>query len=626
TERQRLLVEWNATQVPYTEQLIHQLFEAHATAQPSVTALVYQDQSLSYSELNGKANQLAHHLISLGIRPDDRVALCVERSPDMVVGLLGILKAGGAYVPLDPGYPDERLAFMLTDCAPVALLSQTALKDRLQVQKMPVVTLDDDSAIAQESSDNPDSRALGLTPAHLAYIIYTSGSTGRPKGVMNVHRGLTNLASAQIELFDVGPGSQVLQFASFSFDASIWEIVMALCSGACLHLASREALQPGEPLVTTLQQNAITHVTLPPTVLATLPAEASFTPMTLVVAGEACPAALAQQWAGKHRLFNAYGPTESTVCASTYRCRPEQAGPVPIGRPIANTTLYLLDAQRQPVPVGVTGEIYIGGVPVARGYLNRSDLTEERFLPDPFSVVPDARMYKTGDLGRYLPDGNLVYIGRNDFQVKIRGFRIELGEIEAQLLACAGVREAAVIAREDTPGDKRLVAYVVPEEAAELSVVELRARLASVLAEYMIPAAYVTLTALPLTTNGKLDRSLLPAPESDAYLKRAYEAPIGEIEIAIAQIWQELLHLDQVGRHDHFFELGGHSLALITMIERLRQRKMVVGVRSVFTAPTLAALAAVIASNESNITVVAPRNLIAVKHQRMDADTERVVI
>src|SRR6185437_12779538 len=297
TERQRLLVEWNATQVPYTEQLIHQLFEAHATAQPSVTALVYQDQSLSYSELNGKANQLAHHLISLGIRPDDRVALCVERSPDMVVGLLGILKAGGAYVPLDPGYPDERLAFMLTDCAPVALLTQTALKDRLQVQKMPVVTLDDDSAIAQESSDNPDSRALGLTPAHLAYIIYTSGSTGRPKGVMNVHRGLTNLASAQIELFDVGPGSQVLQFASFSFDASIWEIVMALCSGACLHLASREALQPGEPLVTTLQQNAITHVTLPPTVLATLPAEASFTPMTLVVAGEACPAALAQQWA-----------------------------------------------------------------------------------------------------------------------------------------------------------------------------------------------------------------------------------------------------------------------------------------------------------------------------------------
>src|SRR6185437_2724345 len=234
---------------------------------------------------------------------------------------------------------------------------------------------------------NPDSRALGLTPAHLAYIIYTSGSTGRPKGVMNVHRGLTNLASAQIELFDVGPGSQVLQFASFSFDASIWEIVMALCSGACLHLASREALQPGEPLVTTLQQNAITHVTLPPTVLATLPAEASFTPMTLVVAGEACPAALAQQWAGKHRLFNAYGPTESTVCASTYRCRPEQAGPVPIGRPIANTTLYLLDAQRQPVPVGVTGEIYIGGVPVARGYLNRSDLTEERFLPDPFSAV-----------------------------------------------------------------------------------------------------------------------------------------------------------------------------------------------------------------------------------------------
>ncbi|HEY6927002.1 MAG TPA: amino acid adenylation domain-containing protein, partial [Steroidobacteraceae bacterium] len=592
-ECHRLLVEWNATQAPYSGQLIQQRFEAQAAAEPDAPALTCQDQCLTYSQLNTKANHLAHYLLSLGIRPDDRVAICTARGLDMVVGLLGVLKAGGAYVPLDPDYPEERLAFMLLDSAPVALLTHASLLERLPAMSvLRVIVLDDpdtQAVLASHSSDNINPSTIGLTPEHLAYVIYTSGSTGKPKGVMNIHRGLANLANAQIDLFDVRPNSRVLQFASFSFDASVWEVVMALGSGACLHLASREALQPGEPLATTLQQNQITHVTLPPSVLATLPAAATFEPLTLIVAGEDCPAALAQQWAARHRLFNAYGPTETTVCASTYRCQPDQQGLVPIGRPIPNATLYVLDAQRQPVPIGVTGELYIGGVQVARGYLNRPELTQERFLPDPFSADPTARLYKTGDLGRYLPDGNLVFLGRNDFQVKIRGFRIELGEIEAQLLTCQGVREAVVSAREDSPADKRLVAYLVPEEEAQLSISQLRAHLTSVLPEYMVPAAYVTLPSLPLTPNGKVDRRALPAPQADAHLKRTYAPPTGEIEIAIAAIWQDLLHIQQVGRHDHFFELGGHSLLAVQLVSRLRQVLGAdVALRDLFATPTLA--------------------------------------
>jgi amino acid adenylation domain-containing protein len=616
-ERQQLLVDWNATTTPYGgDPLLHQLFEGHAAANPDATALVYQDRSLTYGQLNAKANQLAHHLLSLGIHPDDRIALCLERSLDMVVGLLGILKAGAACVPLDPEYPEARLAFMLCDCAPVALLTQTSLAERLPAMSMlRVLALDEPSTqqiLAHQPLDNLEPAALGLTPAHLAYVIYTSGSTGKPKGVMNIHRGLTNLTRAQIDLFAVHADSQVLQFASFSFDASIWEMAIALGSGACLHLASREALQPGQPLTTTLQQHDITHVLLPPSVLATLPSETAFAPMTLIVGGEACPAALARQWASQHRLFNAYGPTESTVAVAIYRCLPDQTGSLPIGRPIANTSIYLLDAQRQPVPIGVAGEIYIGGVQVARGYLNRPDLTQERFLPDPFRGEPDARMYKTGDLGRYLPDGNLVFLGRNDFQVKVRGFRIELGEIEAQLLACPGVREAAVIAREDAPGEKRLVAYVVPAEGAELSVAQLRAQLSANLAEYMVPAAYVTLQSLPLTPNGKLDRKTLPAPGEEAYAKRTYKAPVGAIEATIASIWQELFHVPQIGRRDHFFELGGHSLLAVQFVSRLRLALGIdVALRELFAEPTVAGFAAALVKGKPLLH----RNLVAIRPQ-----------
>jgi hypothetical protein len=330
---------------------------------------------------------------------------------------------------------------------------------------------------------------------------------------------------------------------------------------------------PGEALLATLHRQGVTHVTLPPSALQLCEVADAPAGLTLIVAGEALPPVLAQRWAGPHRLFNAYGPTETTVCASTHLCTVGSEGPVPIGRPIANTQIYILDDRLEPVPLGVTGELYIGGAGVARGYLNRPELTAERFIADPFGGESGGRLYKTGDLGRYRTDGAIEYLGRNDFQVKIRGFRVELGEIESRLQGCAGVRDAVVVAREDVPGDKRLVAYVVGEPEVELSASTLREALSSVLAEYMVPSAYVMLPSLPLTPNGKLDRRALPAPDASAVVSRAYEAPLGEVEEAIAQVWQELLGLERVGRHDQFFELGGHSLLAIQVVSRLRQRQ-----------------------------------------------------
>ena len=615
-ERAQLLHAFNASARDYPRgELIHHMIEARAAADAQAPALVFGGQTLSYEELNRRANQLAHHLIALGIGPDQRVALCVERGPEMVIGMLGILKAGGAYVPLDPQYPLERLAYMLEDCAPSVLVSQSAQLDRLPWLAAPVVVLDEDMAkLARRPQHNP--QVDGLHAGHLAYVIYTSGSTGMPKGVMNHHRGLCNLARAQAELFGAGAGSRVLQFASFSFDASIWECVMALTSGASLHLASSDALLPGQPLLDTLASQRITHATLPGAVVAAWDADVLADGMTLIVAGDAFPPAAARQLAARHRLFNAYGPTETTVCASVFRCTPDLQGAVPIGKPIANTQLYILDAQGQPVPLGVAGEIHIGGTAVARGYLFRPELSAERFIADPFSGEADARLYKTGDLGRWLADGNIEYLGRNDFQVKIRGFRIELGEIEARLAAAPGVREAVVAARDDaqgaSAGDKRLVAYLLLEDGAELSPAALRDYLAGVLPAHMVPSAFVALDAFPLSPNGKLDRKALPAPDQEAVVTQAYVAPEGEVEMAVAAVLQEVLGIERVGRHDHFFELGGHSLLVVTLIERLRQRGLAMDVRDVFNAPTLQAMAAVIAQRADRpAQPEAPANLIA---------------
>ncbi len=599
-ERQQLLVEWNATAAPYpAHQCIHQLFEEQVKRIPEATALIYEHQVFSYAELNTCANRLAHQLIKLGVQPDARVAICVERSPAMVVGVLAILKAGGAYVPLDPAYPSERLTHILADATPTLLLADAT--GRAALGEVPLASLNvldpnnlllDANNLPQASLANP--QVPGLTSRHLAYVIYTSGSTGTPKGVMMEHRSIVNLAQASIACFDVHPSSRVLQFASISFDVSIWEIITALGGGAGLYLPTDTVRHDRHALWDYLAQQAITHVTLPPALLQggeDLPR--LNLPLTLILTGEAPSVALLQTLHGQGIVFNAYGPTETHAVTVWPAALSElNHGVLSIGRPIANIRLYLLDAHSQPVPLGAVGELYIGGEGVARGYLNRPKLTAERFLPDPFSDLEEARMYKTGDLARYLPDGNLEFLGRNDHQVKIRGFRIELGEIEACLVEHPQVREAAAFALGEGH-DKRLIAYIVAEPDEQL-VHTLRAHLSTRLPEYMMPAAFVRLDALPLTPNGKLDRQALPAPDDEAFARQSYEAPQSEIEIALAAIWAELLKVEKISRHDSFFALGGHSLLAVRLMNRVAALGAELPLAALFASPCLAAFAAAV--------------------------------
>ncbi len=594
-ERHQLLVEWNNTFAEYPQdKCIHQLFEAQAQQQPDAVALVFENQQLTYRELNRRANKLAHYLQSLGVGSEVLVGLCVERSFEMIVGLLGILKAGGAYVPIDPAYPPERIAYILSDSRLPVLLTQQKLVASLPEHQARIAYLDSDwEEIATKRELPPIS---DVTLENLAYVIYTSGSTGKPKGVLIAHRGLCNLAQAQIKLFDVQLDSRVLQLATFSFDASIWEIVMALCSGARLCLGTRESLQPGQPLLRLLQEQGITHLTLVPSALAALPSEELPELQNIIVAGEPCPTNLVAQWSGERRFFNAYGPTESTVCATVFQCQ-EGMGVPPIGRPIDNTLLYILDRYLQPVPIGVPGELHIASVGLARGYLNRPDLTAEKFILNPFSNEPGERLYKTGDLARYLPDGNIEFLGRIDHQVKIRGFRIELGEIEAVLAQHPDVFQAVVIVREDIPDNKCLVAYVVPKleapsPASPPTVGELRSFLLAKLPDYMVPGAFVFLEAMPLTPNGKIDRRALPALDSSLQEREDnFVAPRTPTEELLAAIWAEVLGLQQVGIHDNFFELGGHSLLATQIISRIRDAFSVeLPLRHLFEAPTIASL------------------------------------
>ena len=602
-ERQQILYEWNATDTVFPkDKCVHQLFEQQVDQTPDAVAVVYEDQQLSYRELNLRANQLAHHLRDLGVKPDDRVAICVERSFEMIIGLLAVLKAGGAYVPLDPFYPIDRLNFMLQDTAPVALLTQSHLQlfANTDVSAFPVLDLSaGDLPWKFSPITNPDLHSIGLSPHHLAYVIYTSGSTGLPKGVMVQHLGLTNLVVVQICDFGITKDSRVLQFASISFDASVSEVSMALCSGATLYLLHQESFR-GDAAIKACASYEITHVTCPPALLARISDHALLNNVNvLILAGESLNASLAHQWSHSHLVINAYGPTEATIGVAIYRVpRLSLSATIPIGKPIANTRIYILDVYGEPVPIGVTGELYIGGAGVARGYLNRPELTAEKFLLDPFVMEPGARMYRTGDLGRWLVDGNIEFVGRNDLQVKIRGFRIELGEIETSLSDYDGIRNAVVIVREDTTGDKRLVAYyssVAPGTA--IGAEQLRAYLLARLPEYMVPAAYVYLEAMPLTPNGKLDRKALPAPEHDAYATHGYEPPRGDTEQRLAAIWAEVLDLEHIGRHDSFFELGGHSLLAVQVTSRLRQGFSVeVAVRDLFIHTALADLATFIES------------------------------
>ncbi len=600
-ERRQLLP---STIVDYPQdQCIHRLFEHQAEKSPDAVALVFEDSALTYRELNIKANRLAHRLLELGIRPDDRVAICVERGLDMAVGLLGILKAGGAYVPLDPGYPHERLVYMLEDSAPAALLSQAALQHCLPHRDLPLVLLD--TELTGYSDHNPDPATLGLTSRHLAYVIYTSGSTGLPKGVMIEHASVTRLFAATDELFHFGANDVWTLFHSFAFDFSVWELWGALLYGGRLVIVPYRISRAPDDFYALLCRERVTVLNQTPSAFRQLIAAQALStePHTLrsiIFGGEALTFSMLAPWLDNNdlertQLINMYGITEITVHATYYKIKQSDlhcaAGSV-IGKPLPDLRFYILDAGLQPAPLGVAGEIYIGGAGLARAYLNRPELSEQRFIRNPFVADSDARLYKTGDLGRWLPDGAIEYLGRNDFQVKIRGFRIELGEIEALLSTCPGVREAAVIAREDKTGDKRLVAYLSAQDGAILSAAELRGRLAERLPDYMLPGAFVILPVFPLTANGKLDRQALPEAEGDMCRAAAYEAPQGPVETALARIWQELLGLKQVGREDDFFEVGGHSLLAVQLLARLRQQFNVeVALREVFAESTLKALA-----------------------------------
>ncbi|MBW8832257.1 MAG: amino acid adenylation domain-containing protein, partial [Burkholderiales bacterium] len=562
-ERQQVLHGFNDTAAPFpAERCIHELFEDQAERTPAATALVFEDDSLSYAELNARANQLAHHLIALGVQPDTRVAIALPRGIDMVVALLATLKAGGAYVPLDPDYPAERLAFMLADSAPRVLVTESGVRAALGElpSSLAVLALDAEARRwAAWPAVNPEPPALGLTPAHLAYLIYTSGSTGTPKGVMVEHANLCNQVLALQARYSLDERDRVLQFAPFTFDMSVEEIFGALCSGAALVLRTDAWVADPRTFWALCERHAVSVANLPVAFWQLLTRERCARMAQCVrqvmIGGEAVSSEAIERWLQRDgwrpALFNAYGPTEATVNATVHRI---EAGFSPagcIGRPLGNTRTYVLDGAGQPVPLGVAGEIHIGGAGVARGYLNRPKLTAECFVPDPFAAEPGARLYRTGDLARWRADGTLEFLGRRDHQVKIRGFRIELGEIEARLLAHPAVREAVVLAREDEPGHKRLVAYVVgqpaqPEVQPEVLPETLRTHLASALPEHMVPAAYVGLDALPLTPNGKLDRRALPAPEDTAFGQLAYEAPHGELEATLASIWSELLGVQRI--------------------------------------------------------------------------------
>jgi amino acid adenylation domain-containing protein len=600
-ERDQILHGFNATQADYPrERTIHGLFEAQVRRAPEALALLCEHDSLTYAELNQRANQVAHRLIALGVRPDDRVAICTGRGPAMVIGVLGVLKAGGAYVPLDPNYPRDRLAYMLADSAPAAVLTQAALTRSalpetalraagagLSETGMPRVVLDDGSLDTQPTHDPI---VDGLHARRLAYLIYTSGSTGRPKGVMIEHASTVNLLAWAWANFSSAQVATTVLSTSLTFDLAVFEMFVPLTRGATVRLV-QDLVSAGAWLEGTTLVNTVPSAIAAVVDQARLPS----TVTTVNLAGEPLKRSLVDRVfasSDAQVIANLYGPTETTTY-STWVAMTRAGGFVPhIGRPVANTRVYVLDGRREPTPIGVIGEIYIGGAGVARGYWNRPDLTAERFLRDPFAGDAGARMYKTGDLGRFRPDGTIEYLGRGDFQVKVRGYRIELGEIETALLACDGVREAVVIAREDVPGDKRLIAYVVPHDGVELSAGALRERLSRELPDYMLPGALVRLAALPLTPNGKLDRHALPPPDHAAVASRAYEAPAGEIEQTLAGIWQQLLGLERVGRHDHFFELGGHSLLAMQLASRLRQARGVdLSLRQLFAHPTLSALA-----------------------------------
>jgi len=589
-EKQQLLVDWNQTESPYPKnKCIHQLFEEQVTKNPDAIAIIYEQESLSYQQLNQKANQLAHYLQSLGVKLDELVGICVERSPLFIIGILGILKAGAAYLPLDSNYPLERLIYMLQDSDLSVLLTQENIANNISFTAIQTIKLDHDwPIISQQDTVNPIS---DVKPENLAYIIYTSGSTGKPKGVLIAHKGVCNLITQERQLFDIKPQSRILQFASFSFDASVSEIFMALLSGASLVMGNSDSLLPGENLLNLLKKQKITLTTLPPSALTVMPPEKLPHLQTLIIGGEASSAELLSKWCQNYNLFNGYGPTESTVCTTFALIQSPEQKPF-IGKPIGNLQVYILDPNLNPVPIGVNGELYIGGEGLAKGYLHQPTLTQSKFIANPFGNDSNSRLYKTGDIVRYSSDGNIEFINRIDNQVKIRGFRIELGEIEAVLTQHPQVRKGIVIVREDELGTKRLYAYIIPE-TTELTSGELRLFLQNKLPHYMLPAFLIFLEAFPLTTNGKIDRRALPEPEIKLDNTTNKVIPSTEIEKTLADIWQTVLGLKQVSINDNFFELGGDSILAIQIIAKANQAGLQITPNQLFSHQTISQLATV---------------------------------
>jgi amino acid adenylation domain-containing protein len=603
-ERHQLLVEWNQTHVafPYPADVgLHDLIDEQARRNPDAVALIFDAQRITFRELMDRVHRLGRRLQKLGVEPDSIVAICMERSLEMVVAIVATLKAGGAYLPLDPENPADRLKSILDDAHPAVLLTQERLKEKLPRWKGRVLALDAESASL--ASESAEFFSVKVRPENLAYVIFTSGSTGKPKGALIPHRAIVNHMLWMRSHFAVGTSARVLQRTPYTFDASVWEIFLPLVTGAALVIARPNGHKDVSHQIETIQQEQVTVVQFVPSMLRVLlEAEDIGKCRTLrfvFCGGEALTKDLQKLFFERApaELYNLYGPTECTIDATMWKCLPDWSLPnIPIGRPIANLTAYILDENQNLLPPGSTGELYIGGVGVGRGYLNRPELTAERFLRDPFSAEPGARMYKTGDLARFLGSGDIEYRGRIDFQVKIRGLRIELGEIENVILDFPGVHQAVVVAREDAPGEKRLAAYLVPKDTDNFRTRELRDFLKSKLPDYMVPAAIVSLPVLPLTSVGKVDRRALPAPSYDNLAgAREYTPPRTQTERQMSQIWSKFLGVEKVGTRENFFDLGGDSLLALMMFAQIsKEFGNTLSLNSLFDTPTIEQLSLVI--------------------------------
>jgi len=593
---------WSASQPCPLEDVtmascVHEFFEQQVARTPEAVAVVYKDQQVSYAELNARANQLAHYLRGLGVGPEVLVGVYVERSLEMVVGLLGILKAGGAYVPLDPAFPRERLTFMLKDSQAPVLLTQQHLRTQLPASGVQVIALDADwAAIVRQSRRDPNNR---IGPEALAYVIYTSGSTGLPKGVAIEHRSVINFLASMRHEPGLRAGDRLLAVTTLSFDIAVLELFLPLAVGACVEVVSREVVTDPVQLRKRLAHSGATVMQATPASWRML-VEGGWErapALKALCGGEVLGRELADALLARTReVWNLYGPTETTIWSAVYKVQGEQGvrGAVPLGRPIAHTQLYVLDAAMRQVPAGVVGELYIGGAGLARGYLNRPELTAEQFVPDPFRSAPGGRLYRTGDLARSRPDGSLEFLGRVDHQVKLRGYRVELGEVEAVLQDQAGVRQVVAVVREDGPGDTRLIAYLVVDPHRPPTVSQLRRQLAARLPDYMVPSTFMLLDSLPLTPNGKVDRRALPVPgPGRPDLEQAYMAPRTPLELFLARLWCEVLKLDRVGIYDNFFDLGGDSIRGAMFINKLQQHLgEPIFIVTLFDAPTVVAFAA----------------------------------